>query len=124
MAAYSCRADYADFRAYRVGENPCRISGLHRPAGAQGAGWAVSDRTEVLYVSPLKALGNDIQKNLEIPLGEILALAGERGLLMPEIRTAVRTGDTLHAGAAGDVEEASAYSGDHAGVAVHPADGG
>src|SRR3954463_3598232 len=55
----------------------------------------LSDRTEVIYVSPLKALGNDIQKNLEIPLGEILALAGERGLLMPEIRTAVRTGDTL-----------------------------
>ena len=53
------------------------------------------DRTEVLYVSPLKALGNDIQKNLEGPLGEILALAAERGLLMPEIRTAVRTGDTL-----------------------------
>ena len=55
----------------------------------------LTDRTEVVYVSPLKALGNDIQKNLEIPLGEILALAGERGLLMPEIRTAVRTGDTL-----------------------------
>ena len=53
------------------------------------------DRTEVLYISPLKALGNDIQKNLEIPLGEILTLVGERGLLMPEIRTAVRTGDTL-----------------------------
>ena len=53
------------------------------------------DRTEVLYVSPLKALGNDIQKNLEIPLGEILQMASERGLLMPEIRTAVRTGDTL-----------------------------
>ncbi len=55
----------------------------------------LEDRTEVLYVSPLKALGNDIQKNLEIPLGEILQLAGRRGLLMPEIRTAVRTGDTL-----------------------------
>jgi ATP-dependent helicase Lhr and Lhr-like helicase len=55
----------------------------------------LADRTEVLYVSPLKALSNDIQKNLEIPLGEILALAGERGILMPEIRTAVRTGDTL-----------------------------
>lgn len=53
------------------------------------------DRTEVLYVSPLKALGNDIQKNLEIPLGEIFQLAGQRGCLMPEIRTAVRTGDTL-----------------------------
>ncbi|MGC2247190.1 MAG: DEAD/DEAH box helicase, partial [Terriglobales bacterium] len=55
----------------------------------------LTDRTEVLYVSPLKALGNDIQKNLEIPLGEILQMAAERGLLMPEIRTAVRTGDTL-----------------------------
>jgi ATP-dependent Lhr-like helicase len=53
------------------------------------------DQTEVLYVSPLKALSNDIQKNLEIPLGEILQLAGQRGLLMPEIRAAVRTGDTL-----------------------------
>jgi ATP-dependent Lhr-like helicase len=55
----------------------------------------LTDRTEVLYVSPLKALGNDIQKNLEEPLGEILQMAGERGLLMPEIRTMVRTGDTL-----------------------------
>src|SRR3954466_5867413 len=53
------------------------------------------DRTEVLYVSPLKALGNDIQKNLEGPLSEIMQLASERGYLMPEIRTAVRTGDTL-----------------------------
>src|SRR5215469_7675802 len=53
------------------------------------------DQTEVLYVSPLKALSNDIRKNLEVPLGEILQLAGQRGLLMPEIRTAVRTGDTL-----------------------------
>jgi ATP-dependent Lhr-like helicase len=55
----------------------------------------LTNETEVLYVSPLKALSNDIQKNLEMPLGEILQLAGERGLLMPEIRTAVRTGDTL-----------------------------
>ncbi len=55
----------------------------------------LTDRTEILYISPLKALGNDIQKNLEGPLGEITALAGEKGLLMPEIRTAVRTGDTL-----------------------------
>ncbi len=55
----------------------------------------LQDRTEVLYISPLKALGNDIQKNLEIPLGEIFQMAGQRGLLMPQIRTAVRTGDTL-----------------------------
>ena len=55
----------------------------------------LEDRTEVLYVSPLKALGNDIQKNLDVPLGEILELARVRGYLMPEIRTAVRSGDTL-----------------------------
>jgi ATP-dependent Lhr-like helicase len=55
----------------------------------------LTDSTEVLYVSPLKALSNDIQKNLQTPLGEIMQLAAERGLLMPEIRTAVRTGDTL-----------------------------
>ncbi|MGC1185836.1 MAG: DEAD/DEAH box helicase, partial [Candidatus Acidiferrales bacterium] len=55
----------------------------------------LEDKTEVLYISPLKALGNDIQKNLDMPLSEILELASERGFLMPEIRTAVRTGDTL-----------------------------
>src|ERR1700676_4260810 len=36
------------------------------------------DTTQVLYVSPLKALGNDIQKNLEQPLGEILKIGGAR----------------------------------------------
>src|SRR3954453_20312189 len=53
------------------------------------------DRSKVLYLSALKALGNDIQKNLEIPLGEILRMAGERGLLMPQIRTALRAIDTV-----------------------------
>jgi ATP-dependent Lhr-like helicase len=55
---------------------------------------SLQDRTEVVYVSPLKALSNDIHKNLEKPLAEIAALAGEKGLLMPPIRVAVRTGDT------------------------------
>jgi len=55
----------------------------------------LEDRTEVLYVSPLKALSNDIRKNLEVPLSEITALAGQRELWMPPIRAAVRTGDTL-----------------------------
>src|SRR3974390_261133 len=55
----------------------------------------LEDRTEVLYVSPLKALSNDIKTNLEVPLGEIQRLAMERGFLMPQIRAAVRTGDTL-----------------------------
>ncbi len=52
------------------------------------------DETEVVYVSPLKALSNDIQKNLERPLAEIGKLAAEKGVLMPAIRAAVRTGDT------------------------------
>src|SRR5277367_1399606 len=55
----------------------------------------LKDETEVVYVSPLKALSNDIQKNLDGPLAEILELAEKRGVKMTEIRTAVRTGDTL-----------------------------
>src|SRR5437867_367295 len=55
---------------------------------------SLEDKTEAVYVSPLKALSNDIHKNLEKPLAEIAALAGEKGLLMPPIRAAVRTGDT------------------------------
>src|SRR5579875_1562378 len=50
--------------------------------------------TEVVYVSPLKALSNDVQKNLEAPLREIQELALARGYLCPPIRAAVRTGDT------------------------------
>ena len=52
------------------------------------------DETAVVYVSPLKALGNDIQKNLEEPLRQIRELASASGLPLPEIRVAVRTGDT------------------------------
>jgi ATP-dependent helicase Lhr and Lhr-like helicase len=51
--------------------------------------------TQVVYVSPLKALSNDVQKNLDAPLAEIQQLAMTRGYLCPEIRTGVRTGDTL-----------------------------
>ncbi len=51
--------------------------------------------TQVVYVSPLKALSNDVQKNLDAPLAEIQQLAMQRGFLSPEIRTGVRTGDTL-----------------------------
>ena len=51
--------------------------------------------TQVVYVSPLKALSNDVQKNLDGPLAEIQQLAAARGYLCPPIRTGVRTGDTL-----------------------------
>ena len=54
----------------------------------------LDDQTQVLYVSPLKALSNDIQKNLQQPLAEICTAALSVGLLMPELRVLVRTGDT------------------------------
>lgn len=54
----------------------------------------LEDHTYVVYISPLKALSNDIHKNLEEPLAEIVALAKERGIDMQPIRVAVRTGDT------------------------------
>ena len=61
---------------------------------AVGMDGRLDDRIDVVYVSPLKALSNDIGKNLETPLAEIEALAADRGLPAPGIRTAVRTGDT------------------------------
>jgi ATP-dependent helicase Lhr and Lhr-like helicase len=51
-------------------------------------------QTEVLYISPLKALANDIQKNLLEPLRGIGELAAQGGLHLPEIRPLVRSGDT------------------------------
>ncbi|HEY0332539.1 MAG TPA: DEAD/DEAH box helicase [Stenotrophomonas sp.] len=50
--------------------------------------------TRVVYISPLKALSNDIHLNLEAPLQGIRALLAEQGLPDVQIRTAVRTGDT------------------------------
>jgi len=51
----------------------------------------------ILYVSPLKALNNDIERNLEAPLTGIRRAASEAGLRLPLIRTGVRTGDTTQA---------------------------
>lgn len=57
----------------------------------------LADATRVLYVSPLKALSNDIHINLEEPLVGITAELARLGLPALEIRTAVRTGDTPQA---------------------------
>lgn len=55
----------------------------------------LDDKTSVIYISPLKALSNDVQKNLMQPLQEIRELAYAKGLSMQDIRVSVRTGDTL-----------------------------
>ncbi|MFZ2003834.1 MAG: DEAD/DEAH box helicase, partial [Stellaceae bacterium] len=67
------------------------IDGLVREGLEQGA---LEDATQIVYVSPLKALSNDIQKNLQIPLAGIAEELAARGLPPVDIRTWVRTGDT------------------------------
>jgi len=61
---------------------------------AQQAGHDVTGTTQLVYVSPLKALAVDIEQNLRRPLEEIAAVAGELGLPVPAITVGVRTGDT------------------------------
>ena len=60
----------------------------------QGIAGELKDETQVVYVSPLKALSNDIQRNLEAPLTGIREELRRRGLPDVEISTWVRTGDT------------------------------
>ncbi len=60
----------------------------------QGIKGRLENETQVVYVSPLKALSNDIQRNLEAPLAGICEALRERGLPDVDIRTWVRTGDT------------------------------
>jgi ATP-dependent Lhr-like helicase len=67
------------------------IDQLYR-AHEQGEG--IADRTRVVYVSPLKALGVDIGTNLRRPLEEIAEVARAMGLEPPDIRVEVRNGDT------------------------------
>jgi ATP-dependent Lhr-like helicase len=67
------------------------IDSLYR---AHERGEPVATTTRVVYVSPLKALAVDVAENLERPLDEIAEVARELGLEAPDIRVAVRTGDT------------------------------
>jgi ATP-dependent helicase Lhr and Lhr-like helicase len=60
----------------------------------QGLNGGLGNETQVVYVSPLKALSNDIQRNLEAPLAGIRDALRAQGLPDVEIRTWVRTGDT------------------------------
>jgi ATP-dependent Lhr-like helicase len=71
------------------------IDGLVRQGLAvMSQGGSLEDATQIVYVSPLKALSNDIQKNLETPLAGIAEELRAQGLPAIDIRTWVRTGDT------------------------------
>ncbi len=54
----------------------------------------LADGVQVVYVSPLKALSNDIHRNLDLPLAELRAAAESAGYRLPPWRVALRTGDT------------------------------
>ncbi|RQS23215.1 DEAD/DEAH box helicase [Burkholderia sp. Bp8998] len=73
----------------------CALDDLVRDALAHDG--ALPDATLVVYVSPLKALSNDIHVNLDAPLAGIAESLAQLGLPVPAIRTAVRTGDTTQA---------------------------
>src|SRR5499426_520725 len=60
----------------------------------QGLAEGLKDETQIVYVSPLKALSNDIKRNLEAPLAGIREALKEQGFPDADIRTWVRTGDT------------------------------
>jgi ATP-dependent Lhr-like helicase len=60
----------------------------------EGQAGSLPDETRIVYVSPLKALSNDIEKNLAAPLAGIRAELARRGLPDVDIRAVVRTGDT------------------------------
>ena len=64
------------------------------PQSAAEASAAATPGVRLVYISPLKALNNDIQRNLRIPLAGVRAAAAAAGLEWPEIRVAVRSGDT------------------------------
>jgi ATP-dependent Lhr-like helicase len=74
-------------RLYRAHETPAE-------AAAEEDEAETSAGPQVVYISPLKALAVDIWQNLERPLAEIAETAAELGLTAPQIRIAVRTGDT------------------------------
>jgi ATP-dependent Lhr-like helicase len=61
---------------------------------ARGLDEPLPNAIHLLYISPLKALNNDIQRNLDRPLAELRARFLAAGEKFPEIRVAVRTGDT------------------------------
>ncbi|MBK7950096.1 MAG: DEAD/DEAH box helicase [Deltaproteobacteria bacterium] len=88
------RADFgcAPDEPFRLDPNPPAP-----PTAATRRSSAPPRGVEVLYVSPLKALAADIQENLARPLAEIAGIARSLGLAVPEIRVALRSGDSTPA---------------------------
>ena len=96
MASYQQWQEYPDSGAHRVGEDtrPAFLAGINRVLCDLESGGGPGQGVEILYISPLKALNYDIEHNLSEPLSEIQETARAMGRPLPQIVTAVRTGDT------------------------------
>src|ERR1035438_1187672 len=79
------------YRAHEVNDQALGTASRAREGAGRAAG------PQVVYISPLKALAVDIWQNLEAPLAEIADTAKRMGLPAPDVRVAVRTGDTAAA---------------------------
>ncbi len=72
-----------------------RRASTHTALGPQpSAAEPYEPGVRIVYISPLKALNNDIERNLQVPLADIRRFARRAGHDLPAIRVAVRTGDT------------------------------
>jgi ATP-dependent Lhr-like helicase len=87
----------------------------------EGAQADLPDETQIVYVSPLKALSNDIRKNLQEPLVGIRALLHQANGRAIDVRAEVRTGDTTAAQRQALIKKAAAHPRYHTGVPVSAA---
>ena len=87
---------HADLRSHRLGKDAGRIPRRDRCVSTARTrpGESIEGATQVVYLSPLKALAVDVHANLEEPLAEIAEVARELGYEPAPITVAVRTGDS------------------------------
>ena len=98
---------YAHRRADRIRKNSFGVSLVHQSSGGRkykrpqtkrpADNSDIKNGIRVLYISPLKALNNDIHRNLEVPLQGIHDEAVAQSIRLVKLRSAVRTGDTTQA---------------------------
>ena len=110
----------ARLRAHRIGQDARRVPLGPRPSGRRAR--AASPGVRVLYVSPLKALAVDVERNLRAPLAGIRDAATRLGLAPPSITTALRTGDTPAEERRRLAEASPGHPRHHAGVDLPAAD--
>ena len=93
LAAHRCRRRRAGGLADRHRQDADRVPGGHRRR-LPGATWAGDWHAGSSTSRPLRALAADVHENLQVPLAGIAAEAARLGLAAPDLRSAVRTGDT------------------------------